>query len=106
MDIIVKQDFTAADAKKADVTRAEFRKSAATSKASNVLDMADTKRTVILCDEHVRKFASPKVLLKYGYRQMQRFPYVMGNCDYCQVHERCQVFSHESVFNDVWRRQA
>lgn len=106
MDIIVKQDFTAADAKKADVTRAEFRKSAATSKASNVLDMADTKKTVILCRDHVRDFATPAVLSKYGYRQMKRFPYVMGNCDYCGVHERCSVFSHLSVFDEVWKRQA
>lgn len=106
MDIIVKQDFSAADVKKADVARAEYRKSAATSKASNVLDMADTKSTVLLCSDHVRQFASPAVLRKYGYRQMKRFPYVQGTCDYCGVPDRCQVFSHESVFNDVWKRQA
>lgn len=106
MDIHVKQDFSAADVKKADVARAEFRRSSATSKASNVLDMADTKSTVLLCSEHVRQFASPAVLSKYGYREMKRFPYVMGNCDYCGVPERCKVFSHLSVFDQVWKRQA
>lgn len=106
MDIIVKQDFTAADAKKADVARAEFRKSSATSKASNVLEMADTQKTVLLCDDDAGKFATPAVLSKYGYRRMTRFPYALGNCDYCGSHSKCQVFSHLSVFDDVWKRQA
>lgn len=102
-EIIVKQEYTEQDAKQADLARAEFRKSEFTSKASNVLDMADSYRTVLLCADHVRAFAHPAVLRQYGYRQMTDFPYVMGNCDYCQVHERCQVFSHESVFADVWK---
>jgi hypothetical protein len=102
-EIIVKQDFTEQDAKDADLARAEFRKSESTSKVSNVLDMADTYRTVLLCSDHVRAFAHPAVLRQYGYRQMVDFPFVMGNCDYCGIHERCQVFSHESVFKDVWK---
>lgn len=102
-EIIVKHEYTEKDAQQADVARAEFRKSEFTSKASNVLDMADTYRTVLLCEDHVRAFAHPEVLRKYGYRQMVDFPYVMGNCDYCGVHVRCQVFSHESVFSDVWK---
>lgn len=105
-EIIVKKDFSEQDIQQAKLAAAAYRKSKATSSVSNVLDMADTKKTVILCSDHVQKFATPSVLRKYGYRQMRRFPYVYGNCDYCEKHERCQVFSHVSVFKDVWQRQA
>ena len=101
--IIVKQDFTAQDAEKADLKRAEYHRQASTSRASNVLDTADSYRTMILCEDHVRKFAHPSVLRKYQYRQMVDYPYVMGNCDYCGLWDKCQVFSHESVFSDVWK---
>jgi hypothetical protein len=103
VEIIVKQDFSEADVKKADLIRSEFRKSKATSNVTNVLDDADSYRTVILCDDHVRAFAHPRVLSKYGYRQMTDFPFIRGNCNYCGLFTNCQVFSHESVFNDVWR---
>lgn len=103
VEIIVKQNFTEEDAKKADLARAEYRRSASTSRVSNVLDTADSYRTVLLCDDHVKQFAQPSVLSKYGYRQMVDYPFVMGNCDYCGIPDRCQVFSHESVFKDVWK---
>ena len=101
MDIIVKQDFSANDAKKADLKRAQHRLTG--SRVDGVLNAADTKTTVLLCDDHVRAFAQPSVLRKYGYRQFTEYPYVLGNCDYCQVHGRCQVFTHESIFKDVWK---
>ncbi len=103
MEIIVKNEYSEAEVKKADFARAEFRPSKATSKVTNVLDNADSYRTVLLCDQHVRDFAHPRVLSKYGYRHMTDFPFVRGNCDYCGLFDNCQVFSHESVFNDVWR---
>ena len=103
MDILVKQDFSETDAKKADLARSAYRKSSATSKVSNVLDSADLRKTVCLCEDHVRAFASPEVLSRYGYRKLERFPYCMADCDYCGIFDKCQVFTHESIFADVWK---
>lgn len=103
MDIHVKRDFSEQDVKSASVAAAAHRKSPATSRASAVLDMADTRKTVALCPDHDRQFATPEVLSKYGYREMPRFPYAMADCDYCGEFTRCRVFSHESVFADVWK---
>lgn len=103
MDILVKQDFTQQDVKDAKLAAANHRKAQATSRVSNVLDMADLKKTVVLCFEHDKQFATPKVLRQYGYREFRDYPYVMGDCDYCGIHDKCRVFSHESVFGDVWK---
>lgn len=110
MDILVKQDFTQKDAKQADLKRALYRKPKATSMVSNVMNVADLGNTVTLCDDHVKQFATPAVLSKYGYRQADAvptalglYPYVMANCDYCQDHGRCTMFIHESVFSKVWK---
>lgn len=106
VEIIVKKDFSEQDVKQAKLAAAAYRKPQPTSQVSNVLDMADTKKTVVLCADHVRKFATPQVLSQYGYRWMRDYPYVMGNCDYCGLHTKCQVFSHESVYADVWKSKA
>lgn len=110
MDIVVKKDFSAADEKKAALAAARFRKSKFTSAATNVLNVADLGNTVLLCDDHVKQFATPAVLSKYGYRKadavptsMGLCPYVMGNCDYCQVHQRCTMFIHLALYSQVWR---
>lgn len=103
MEIIVKKDFSAAEEKKARLAAAKFKKSKFTSAASNVLNVADLGNTVLLCSDHVKQFATPSVLRRYGYRQVDDYPYVMGNCDYCQLHERCTMFIHESLFAQVWR---
>lgn len=102
-EIIVKKDFSAAEEKKARLDAARFRKSKYTTAVSNVMDVADLGNTVLLCADHVKKFATPAVLSKYGYRKVDDYPYVMGNCDYCGLHDKCRVFSHESVFGDVWK---
>lgn len=103
MDIIVKKHFSTSDLKQADLARAAFKRAKATSSASNVLNMADLGKTVCLCDDHVRQFATPAVLSKYGYRQMVDYPHVMGNCDYCQVFGKSQMFIREDLFAEVWR---
>lgn len=103
MDIVVKKDFSVSDIKAARVKAAAFRRSQATSGASNVLDMADLGKSVVLCDAHTKQFATPKVLSKYGYRKMTDYPYVIGDCDYCKVRAQCQFFMREDIFNEVWR---
>ena len=110
MDIVVKKDFSPSEEKQASLARAQFRKPQATSFVSNVLNVADAGNTVVLCDDHVKQFATPAVLSKYGYRRadavptsLGMYPYVMGNCDYCQVHTRCTMFIHLSLYEKVWR---
>lgn len=109
MDIVVKKDFTEADAKQADLKRSEFRKSQATSNVSNLLGAADAGATVLLCEDHVAKFAKPEVLSKYGYRKADAvptalglYPFVLSRCDYCQADTRCTMFIHESIYAQAW----
>lgn len=100
-DIIVKQRFSVSDIKQADMKRAQFKPAKATSAASNVLDMADLGKSVMLCEDHVKQFATPAVLSKYGYRQVKDTK-VAGNCDYCKCHTVCTLFLREDDFNAVW----
>jgi hypothetical protein len=108
MEIIVRQNFTAADAKKADLTRAEFRKSKATSEVSNLLNLIDLKRSIILCDTHARKLnAKAHNYKRHPNRQFFR---VCGNCDVCQQHTLGVFLIHESEWveaakqEEKWRR--
>lgn len=104
--ILVKKDFSSADVKKANLAAAEFRPSKATSKVSNVLNMADLGMTVMLCDDHTRQFATPQVLSKYNYRRHDDYPRVMGDCDYCGLRGTCSLFQHLSVFGQVLKTKA
>ncbi len=107
MDIWVVKQFTENQIKKARLWAAEFRKPKATSKVSNVLNCADAGTTVMLCDEHVRQFATPKVLSKYGYRQADGLhQYVRGKCDYCQAEARCSLFIHLTLYDQVLPKYA
>jgi hypothetical protein len=101
--IIVKQDFSDADIRKANLAATEFRASKTTSRVANLSDQVDLGKVVILCEDHVRQFASPQVLRKYGYRQMIDYPHVMGNCDYCKVFGKSQMYMREDVFAQSWR---
>ena len=103
MDLLIKKDFSVTDIKQARLAAAKFRKAKATSSASNVLNVADLGNTVLLCADHVKQFATPAVLNKYGYRKVDDYPYVMGNCDYCQVHSQFTMFIHFSLFAQVWK---
>lgn len=108
MDILVRRGFTQADAKRADLSRAEYRKSKATSEVSNLLNHIDCKRSIILCDEHARKFNGKA----HGYkRHPNKSLYrVMGNCDVCQQRTTGLFFVHESEWivaakqEEKWKR--
>jgi hypothetical protein len=102
MEILIKKDWTAAEIKKENLKAGEFQANKSTSNVSNVLDMADLGKTVLLCKDHVKQFATPAVLSKYGYRKMTDYPYVIGNCDYCKVNGQAQLFLREDDFNSVW----
>ena len=104
MDIWVVKQFTENQIKRARLWAAQYVKPKATSQVSNLLNCADAGTTVLLCEDHVRQFATPAVLSKYGYRKAEA-PYaaVMGNCDYCQVEARCTMFIHLSLYAQVIR---
>lgn len=106
MDILVKKHFSVTDIKQAEIKRAEHRRAQATSAASNVLDMADLGKTVVLCGDHTKQFATPAVLSKYGYRRHEDYPVVMSNCDYCKSFLPCALFQHETLFGQVLRTKA
>ena len=101
IDLLIKKDFTATDIRQARLKAAEFKRSKATSAASNVLDFADLQKTVFLCDDHFRAFRSHAK--KYCYYEQKEYPFVMANCDYCKIFTRCQMFIHESVLKLVWQ---
>jgi hypothetical protein len=102
-EIIVKKDFSAAEEKKA----ASQPRSSEVQVHFGGFERAERggprQYGSPLLFDHVKQFATPSVLRMYGYRQVDDYPYVMGNCDYCQLHERCTMFIHESLFAQVWR---
>jgi hypothetical protein len=100
VDIVVKKDFSVTDIKQACLKAAAFRPSKATSGATNVLDQADLRKTVILCEDHFRAFR-PQAK-RDGYYEQREYPFVMGNCDYCKVFGRSQAYIHETVLKQVW----
>lgn len=106
MDILVRQEFSKQDIKLAETKRAAYRPSKATTGASNVLDMADLGKTVTLCPDHTKQFATKPVLSKYGYRRHDDYPEVQANCDYCGLWTRCALFQHVSVFGEVLKTKA
>lgn len=103
VDIHIKHEFSGNDIKRAAEVGSRYRKQASTSKASNVLDMADLRKTVCLCQDHDRQFAHPSVLRQYGYRKFDAYSHCMADCDYCGIFDKCQVYTHESIFSDVWK---
>lgn len=101
MDILVRQNFTEADAKKARLDAAEFRKSKATSEVSSLLSFIDLKKSVILCDSHVRKFNAAA----HHYKAHPEFSRVIGNCDVCQQRVLGRFFVHEQEWITLRKAQ-
>ena len=98
--IIVKKDYSKQDILQASLKAAEFKPAKATSGVTNVIDQACLRKTIILCDDHYKTFKS--FAKRDGYYQQREYPYVMGNCDYCKVFGRSQLFIHETLLPDVW----
>ena len=56
----------------------------------------------MLCETHVKQFATPAVLSKSGYRQVKDTK-VRGDCDYCRDDNvECTLFLREDDFSAVW----
>lgn len=108
MEILVRQSFTEADAKKADLARAEYRKNKFTSGTSNLLNFIDLKRSLILCDTHARKFnAAAHHYKRHPNKELYR---VQGACDVCQQHTLGIFLIHEAEWieerkkEEKWKR--
>ena len=101
--IIVKQNFSAADEKAAALKASEFRKSRATSEVSSLLNVIDLKQSLILCDDHARKFNAKAH--HYRVHFSKKFSRVIGNCDVCQQHTLGQFFVHEEQWAADKRRE-
>ena len=98
VDFLVKRDFTAADVRKARLEGSEYRKKRATSGAENVLNMAELKQAVILCDSHARKLHQ-----KHGYRLHPEHSNVIGRCDVCQMYGASRLFVDEKTWLEAMK---
>lgn len=103
MEILVRQNFTAEDAKKADLERAEFRKGRATSEVSSLLNFIDLERSIILCDTHARKFDARAH--RYRRSPNEKLYRVFGNCDVCQQRTLGVFLIHESQWLEERKRE-
>lgn len=99
MDILVRQDFTQADVTKARLDAMEFRKGKKTSGASNVLNLTDLKKSVILCDTDKRKFN----WRAHGYRVAPEHSRVIGRCDVCQAWGNGWLYLSEELWLEKFK---
>lgn len=83
MEILVRQDFTPSQIRRAEAARDEFRPNRYTSGSANLDDMIQLGKAVILCSDHTRKF-SPKAA-RYQAHPAKNMRQVIGNCDVCRV---------------------
>ena len=82
--ILVRKDYTAAEIKRAELKRVEFRPNRYTSGSANLDDMIALRKAVILCDQHARKF-KPKAV-HYEPHPAPNLRRVQGNCDVCKYY--------------------
>jgi hypothetical protein len=103
MEILVRQNFTEADAKRADLTRSEFRKSKATSNVSSLLNIIDLQQSIILCDTDARKFNARAH--RYKRHPNEKLFRVLGNCDVCQQRTLGFFLIHESEWIEERKKE-
>ena len=61
---------------------------------SHILDLADLKKVIVLCEFCRRGFN----LRQNHYQQHKTIPFVQGQCDACKNHfARAYMFAHESL---------
>jgi len=83
MDILIRQDFTKDEIKRAEIARLEFRKNRFTSGVSHLDDLVTLGKAVLLCDSHARKFNAKTS--KYEKHPAENLRRVIGNCDLCNM---------------------
>ena len=100
--ILVRKDYTAAEIKRAQLARDEFRPNRYTSGSANLDDMIALRKAVILCDSHARKF-KPRAA-HYELHPAKNMRRVQGNCDVCKMYGLASLFLHESLALDERRK--
>ena len=93
MEILVRQNYTPGQVKRAELKRDEFQPNRYTSGSANLDDMIACGKAVILCDSHTRKF-SPKAA-KYRAHPARHLRRVFGYCDVCKQNGLSFLFLNE-----------
>ena len=94
MDILVRQDFTPSQIRRAELKRDEFRPNRYTSGSANLDDMIQLGKAVILCPTHTRKFSPKKA--HYSTHPAPNMRQVVGNCDVCKAAGLSFLFINEN----------
>mgnify|MGYP003394121010 CR=1 FL=1 len=93
MEILVRQNFTPSQIRRAELKRDEFRPNRYTSGCANLDDMIELGKAVILCDAHSRKFSPKKA--RYRAHPDKKMRRVVGNCDVCKCFGLSFLFLNE-----------
>lgn len=93
MEILIRNQYSPAQIKRAEARSVEFRPSRYTSGCANLDNMVALNKAVVLCETHARKF-SPKAAkyLPHPDKKMRR---VRGNCDVCGRFELSTLYLNE-----------
>lgn len=83
MEILVRQDFSPQEIKRAEVARDEFKRNRFTTGSAHLDDLVTLGKAVILCDPHARKFNAKTS--KYERHPAPNLRKVWGNCDLCNT---------------------
>lgn len=102
MEILVRQNYSPDQVRKADVKRAEFRRNRYTSGSAHLDDMIELQKAIVLCDSHALKFR-PRAA-HYELHPAKNMRRVQGNCDVCQTFGAATLFLHESQAVDERRK--
>lgn len=92
MEIYISHKYSDAEVKDASLKASEFRKNRYTSDVSSLLNVIDLKQSIILCDDHARKFNA--AAHHYRVHFSKKFQRVIGNCDVCQQRTTGAFFVH------------
>ncbi len=87
VDILIRKEYSKLDHIKRVETKGNHRGRTA---GSYVLDLADLKKAIVLCDQCRRKFNAR------GYVAHKTIPRVTGQCDACKLIGVNNMYVHES----------
>ena len=102
MDILVRQDYTPAQVRQAQLKSMEFRRNRYTSGCANLDDQVSLGKAVILCDTHARRFSTKSA--RYRAHPDQKLQRVIGCCDFCKTFGLSHLFLNEKDALDEQRK--
>lgn len=100
VEILVRQNYSPQEIKRAAVARSEFRRNRFTSGSAHLDDLITLGKAIVLCDSHARKFW-PRAAraAKYERHPDHNLRRVIGNCDVCNTPGLASLFvcGHDAV---------